>query len=113
MRDYADKAIRKELLNPDNLRDVIQARVPELASGFDFTRVTHVPTHFLLPDARSREGDLLFEIPYRVGDTRQCCPSYFTRGRARGEPLEPSRNSWESPRLFMISPRSGSRCSGI
>jgi hypothetical protein len=71
MRDYADKAIRKELLNPDNLRDVIHARVPELVGGFDFTRVQHVPTQFLLPDARSRESDLLFEIPYRVSDAEK------------------------------------------
>jgi hypothetical protein len=37
-------------------------------NGFDFTRVRHVPTKFLLPDVRGREADLLFEIPYRIGD---------------------------------------------
>lgn len=71
MRDYADKAIREALLDPDNLRDLLRARVPELADGFDCTRAKVVKPEFLLPDGRGREADLLFEIPYRTGDNEQ------------------------------------------
>jgi hypothetical protein len=65
VRDYADKAIRDALLQPDNLRDLIHSQVPNIADRFDFSRVRLISVDFLLPDGRSREADLLFEIPYR------------------------------------------------
>jgi hypothetical protein len=68
VRDYADKAIRDALLQPENLRDPIHSQVPELADQFDYFRLRVVPVDFLLPDGRGREADLLFEIPFRVGD---------------------------------------------
>jgi hypothetical protein len=71
VRDYADKAIRDALLQPDNLRDLIHSQVPDLADRFDFTRVSLVSVDFLLPDGRGREADLLFEIPFRSGNDEQ------------------------------------------
>jgi hypothetical protein len=68
MPHFADKAMRDALLKPDNLRALLRASVPHLAEGFDFTRVRNIPVHFLLPDGRGREADLIFEIPYRMGD---------------------------------------------
>jgi hypothetical protein len=68
VRDYADKAFREALLKPDNLRDLLRAQVPDLVDGFDVSRARVVQTHFLVPDGRGREADLLFEIPYRTAD---------------------------------------------
>lgn len=67
VRDYADKALREALRQPDNLRDLIRANVPGLVDGFDFEQMRPIPPKFLLPDGRDREADLLFEIPYRFG----------------------------------------------
>ncbi len=67
VRDFADKAIREALLKPENLRDLVKARVPHLVDGFDFTRAKFQSPKFLLPDGRDIEADLLFEIPYRIG----------------------------------------------
>lgn len=69
VREHADKAFREALRKPDNLRELIRARVPELADGFDFEQMRSVPPKFLLPDGRDREADLLFEIPYRFGES--------------------------------------------
>jgi len=67
MRDYADKTIRESLLQPENLRDFVHARVPHLADRFDFAQRKFIPPQVLLPDGRGRETDLAFEIPYRFG----------------------------------------------
>lgn len=68
VRDDADKVMRDALLKPDNLRDLLSATVPQLVDGFDCAQARFVPPQFLLPDGRGREGDLLFEIPYKCGD---------------------------------------------
>ncbi len=68
VRDFADKVMRDALLKPDNLRDLLSRTVPDLLGGFDCARAQPYPTEFLLPDGRGREADLLFEIPYRLGD---------------------------------------------
>lgn len=60
VRDFADKAIREALRKPDNLLELLHAQVPHLADGFDVSRAREVPHHFLLPDGRGREADLLF-----------------------------------------------------
>jgi hypothetical protein len=71
VRDYADKAMRDALLKTDNLRDLVSDVVPDLVDGFDFTRARPFPTRFLLPDGRGREADLLFEVPFGVGEAEQ------------------------------------------
>lgn len=67
VRDFADKIMREALQAPANLRDLLRARVPDLADGFDFDHVHSIPSQFLVPDGRGREADLLFEIPWRRG----------------------------------------------
>src|SRR6187397_1069285 len=64
LHDFPDRAIRRLLEHPHNLRDLITAVVPDLAAHFDFERVEVLPTRFLLDDWRRRESDLLFRIPY-------------------------------------------------
>src|SRR5689334_22832135 len=67
LHDFPDRAIRLLLENPHNLRDLLTVVVPDLAARFDFERVEIVPTRFLLDDWRRRESDLLFHIPYAIG----------------------------------------------
>jgi hypothetical protein len=63
--DFPDRAIRTLLENPANLRDTLQAIVPDLAARLDFERCEVLPREYLLGDWRSRESDLLFRIPFR------------------------------------------------
>lgn len=67
LHDFPDRAFRKVLQHPDNLRALLAEVVPDLAGGFDFARARLLPRDFLLDDWRGRESDLLFEIPYRAG----------------------------------------------
>jgi hypothetical protein len=65
LRDFPDRAIRRMLEHPHNLRDLLRAVAPALADRFDFDRVQPVSRTFLLEDWRERESDLLFLIPFR------------------------------------------------
>jgi hypothetical protein len=63
-----DRAIRDALRQPDNLREFLNQVVPNLVPGFNFQQMKILePTHFM-DDWRSRESDLLVEIPYRKDD---------------------------------------------
>jgi hypothetical protein len=64
LHDFADRAIRESLQDPRNLRDLLMARLPELAGRFDFEHVEIVEPEFLLDDWRRRKADLLFRIPF-------------------------------------------------
>ena len=68
-RDAADRSFRKALEDWKNLRAVVQRAAPKLADGFDFEKRRTLPRDFLMPNLRGRECDLLFEVPYRIGDT--------------------------------------------
>lgn len=66
LHDFPDRAIRKLLEHPANLRDLVTAVAPELARQLDFAKLEPVqPREFLLDDWRSRESDLLFRVPLR------------------------------------------------
>src|SRR4051794_12942914 len=65
LHDFPDRAIRRLLENPGNLRDLITAVVPDLVDQFDFERLEILPRAFLLDDWRRRESDLLFRLPFR------------------------------------------------
>jgi hypothetical protein len=65
-RTLSDHLVRDALRSAANLRDFLRAAVPKLADGFDYTRVQEAPREFLTEHWRSREVDLLFEIPYRT-----------------------------------------------
>jgi hypothetical protein len=68
LHDFTDRALRDLLSQPDNLRDFLGAVIPNSAAGFDVDRMREAPQEFLLGNWR-REPDLLFEIPYRTGET--------------------------------------------
>jgi hypothetical protein len=42
--------------------------VPDLVAGFDFEKMKPARREYFLGNWRSREADLLFEIPYRLPD---------------------------------------------
>ena len=71
LHDFPDRAIRRQLQDPGNLRDLLTAVVPALASKFDFAQAELQPPVFPLDDWRYRESDLLFLIPYRLGKGRR------------------------------------------
>jgi hypothetical protein len=64
LHDFPDRAIRDALQDPRNLRDLLTARVPDLAARFDFDHAEIVEPEFLLDDWRRRKADLLFRIPF-------------------------------------------------
>jgi hypothetical protein len=65
LHDFPDRAMRESLRHPDNLRELVEAVAPDLASGFDFARAELLDREFPLDDWRRRESDLLFRVPYR------------------------------------------------
>lgn len=63
---FADKAFREELRKPVNLRAFLRRAIPEIAERLDFDHVEYPETKLPFDDWRSRESDLLVEIPYRT-----------------------------------------------
>jgi hypothetical protein len=66
LHDFPDRAIRRLLENPRNLREVVADLLPDLADRFDFAHVEPVRRDFLLEDWRRRESDLFFRLPFRT-----------------------------------------------
>jgi hypothetical protein len=71
LHDFPDRAVRRLLQEPDNLRDLLGEVVPALVGGFDCKRAELQPPVFSLDDWRHRESDLLYLIPYRSGPRRR------------------------------------------
>jgi hypothetical protein len=67
-REFADRIYRESLKKQENLRDLVSAVLPEIASGFVFERAELLDREFPLDDWRRRESDLLFRIPYCDGE---------------------------------------------
>ncbi len=68
LQDFPDRAIRRLLEDPRNLRELLAVVVPDLVDRFDFERAELVQREFLMEDWRRREADLLFRIPLRDED---------------------------------------------
>src|SRR6266849_2454249 len=68
VRDFVDRVMRDLLSQPANLRGLLGDVVPDIIEGFDFEKMKPVRREFFLGNWRSREADLLFEIPYRLPD---------------------------------------------
>jgi hypothetical protein len=64
LHDFPDRAIRRMLEHPANLRDLISVVLPDLVARFDFTRIEIIPSRFLLDDWRRRESDLFVRLPF-------------------------------------------------
>lgn len=69
LHDFPDRAIRRLLEDPHNLRDLIAAVLPDLVDRFDFERLERPPRTFLLDDWRRRESDMLFRLPIRAEES--------------------------------------------
>jgi hypothetical protein len=52
----------------ENLADFLRVALPEQAARFDFVQARPSRREFITEDWMRREGDLLFEIPYRWGE---------------------------------------------
>jgi hypothetical protein len=65
LHDFPDRAIRRLLEDPHNLRHLLAAVLPDLVARFDFDHVERVDRAFLLDDWRRRESDLLFRLPFQ------------------------------------------------
>jgi hypothetical protein len=64
-----DRAMRETLRHPEHLRALLRQVVPDLAEDFDYPQMKILDREFLLDDWRKREGDLLVEVPFGVGDS--------------------------------------------
>ena len=71
IRTFMDRSVRAILQQADNLRELLESAVPLHVAGFDCARARLIEGDFLLPDWRGREADLIFEIPYRVGNSER------------------------------------------
>jgi hypothetical protein len=69
LRDFPDRAIRRLLSDPHNLRDLIAEVSTDLAAALDFDRTEPLDRGFLLEDWRRRESDLLFRVPFRTPES--------------------------------------------
>jgi hypothetical protein len=71
LHDFPDRAIRRLLENPSNLREVLEEVLPRLADRFDYARAELVNREFALQNWQRHELDLLFRIPFRTDDGEQ------------------------------------------
>lgn len=71
LHDFLDRSLRELLAHPANLRDLLEAAVPDLADRFEWEHLEAIDRDFLLPDWRGRESDLLYRLPYRTADATQ------------------------------------------
>jgi hypothetical protein len=72
--DFPDRAIRRLLEDPHNLRDLLAAVLPDMVDRFDFDHVQAVGREFVLDDWRRRESDLLFRLPWRAASGLEGVP---------------------------------------
>src|SRR5438270_14009210 len=64
LHDFPDRAFRRLLEEPHNLRDLLADLAPDLAARFDFAQREVLPHTFLLDDWRRREADMFFRLPF-------------------------------------------------
>src|SRR5258708_37998035 len=64
-REMPDRIVRRSLATPANLHDFLRDAAPDLADGFDYSRMQPVNREMFTDDWRIREADLLFEIPFQ------------------------------------------------
>jgi hypothetical protein len=90
--DFPDQAIREQLQDPANLRELLHAVLGELADGFVCEERQVLPRDFPLEDWRHRESDLLFRIPYRTPEqTVPVLVCVLLEHQSRQDPLMPLR----------------------
>lgn len=93
LHDFPDRAIRRLLQHPANLRDLLADLLPDLVDRFDFDRLQVVDRAFLLDDWRRRESDLLFRLPFRpsAGDLPPVLVCLLIEHQSAPDPWMPLR----------------------
>lgn len=93
LHDFPDRAIRRLLQNPSNLRDLLADLLPDLVDRFDFARLEVVDRAFLLDDWRRRESDLLFRLPFLpdAGDLPPVLVCILLEHQSQPDPWMPLR----------------------
>lgn len=90
--DFPDQAIREQLQNPSNLRELLREVLGELADGFVCEEREILPRDFPLEDWRHRESDLFFRIPYRTpAETVPVFVCVLLEHQSRHDPVMPLR----------------------
>jgi hypothetical protein len=90
--DFADQAIREQLQNPANLRELLHEILGEIADGFMCEEREILPRDFSLEDWRHQESDLLFRIPYRTpAETVPVFVCVLLEHQSQQDPLMPLR----------------------
>ena len=92
LHDFPDRAIRRLLEDPRNLREIIADLFPDLAERFDFDHVENVRRDFLLEDWRGRESDLFFRLPFHdEGGDQPTLVCLLVEHQSRPDALMPLR----------------------
>jgi hypothetical protein len=91
LHDFPDRAIRKLLEDPANLRELIATVLPALVDRFDFTQVEMPPRTFLLDDWRRRESDMLFRLPFQQEDLPPALVCLLIEHQSKPAPPMPLR----------------------
>jgi hypothetical protein len=92
--NFPNRAFREALEQVANLRDALMQAVPDLAPHLDYGHAQYLKPSFLLEDWRSRESDLLCQLPYRPPGTEQVEPvliCVLLEHQTRSDPLLPLR----------------------
>ncbi len=91
-RDFADRMMREQLDDPDNLRDLLETIRPEWRGRFDFTRLERLNRELRLAELGMREADLLFGLPYRsVGGEKWVAICLLLEHQSQPDPRMPMR----------------------
>jgi hypothetical protein len=93
LHDFPDRALRRLLQNPGNLRDLLADLLPDLIDRFDFSRLEVLDRDFPLEDWRRRESDLLFRLPFlpSAGDLAPVLVCVLVEHQSDPDPWMPLR----------------------
>src|SRR5262249_41007436 len=69
LHDFPDRAHRRLLRHPANLRELVSDVVPDVAPALQFEQVRFLDREWPLPDWRSKEGDVFCEVAFRPPDS--------------------------------------------
>jgi hypothetical protein len=90
--DFPDRVVREALVQPDNLRELVERVLPDMAPHLDFAAREVLPRAFLLEDWRRREGDVLVRVPYRLqGQDRHLLLCLLIEHQSTADPVMPLR----------------------
>jgi hypothetical protein len=69
LHDFPDRAHRRLLRHPANLRELVSDVVPDVGPALQFEQVRFLDREWPLPDWRSKEVDVFCEVPFRPPDS--------------------------------------------